>query len=42
VVKASGRGLRRIQAGRIQVYMVVSMILLVLFAVVYYFLVGGM
>ena len=38
LVKASGRGLRKIQAGRIQYYMVVSMVLLVLFALLYYFL----
>jgi NADH:ubiquinone oxidoreductase subunit 5 (subunit L)/multisubunit Na+/H+ antiporter MnhA subunit len=38
LVKASGKGLRRIQAGRIQYYMVVSMIMLVIFALLYYFL----
>jgi NADH-quinone oxidoreductase subunit L len=38
LVKASGRGLRRIQAGRIQYYMVASMVVLVLFALLYYFL----
>ena len=42
LVKASGSGLRKIQAGRIQYYMVVSMVVLVLFAVMYYFLIGGM
>ncbi len=38
LVKASGKGLRFIQAGRVQYYMVVSMALLVIFAVLYYFL----
>jgi NADH-quinone oxidoreductase subunit L len=42
VVKASGSGLRKIQAGRLQYYMVVSMVVLVVFAVLYYFLIGGM
>ncbi|KAF0106139.1 MAG: NADH-quinone oxidoreductase subunit L [Anaerolineaceae bacterium] len=42
LVKASGSGLRKIQAGRIQYYMVVSMVVLVIFAVLYYFLIGGM
>jgi NADH-quinone oxidoreductase subunit L len=42
VVKASGSGLRKIQAGRIQYYMVVSVVVLVVFAVLYYFLIGGM
>jgi NADH-quinone oxidoreductase subunit L len=37
-VKASGSGLRKIQAGRIQYYMVVSMVVLVIFALLYYFL----
>jgi NADH-quinone oxidoreductase subunit L len=41
VVKASGGGLRKIQAGRVQYYMVVSLVLLALFAVLYYFLLGG-
>jgi NADH:ubiquinone oxidoreductase subunit 5 (subunit L)/multisubunit Na+/H+ antiporter MnhA subunit len=40
VVKASGSSLRRIQAGRIQYYMVVSIAMLVIFALLYYFLVG--
>lgn len=40
VVKASGSGLRKIQAGRIQYYMVVSMALLVIFALLFYFLTG--
>jgi NADH-quinone oxidoreductase subunit L len=40
VVKASGNGLRKVQAGRIQYYMVVSMVVLVIFAVLYYFLIG--
>lgn len=38
LVKASGKGLRFIQVGRVQYYMVVSMALLVIFAVLYYFL----
>jgi NADH-quinone oxidoreductase subunit L len=38
MVKVSGNGLRRIQAGRIQYYMVVSMVVLVIFALLYYFL----
>ncbi|MDW8226539.1 MAG: NADH-quinone oxidoreductase subunit L [Anaerolineales bacterium] len=38
MVKASGRGLRFIQAGRVQYYMIVSMALLVIFAALYYFL----
>jgi NADH-quinone oxidoreductase subunit L len=38
MVKASGKGLRKIQAGRIQYYMAASMTLLVLFALLYYFL----
>ncbi|MEW6092477.1 MAG: hypothetical protein AB1531_00790, partial [Chloroflexota bacterium] len=42
LVKASGRGLRKIQAGRVQYYMLASMVVLVLFAVLYYFLIGGM
>jgi NADH:ubiquinone oxidoreductase subunit 5 (subunit L)/multisubunit Na+/H+ antiporter MnhA subunit len=41
-VKASGNGLRKVQAGRIQYYMVVSMVVLVVFAVLYYFLMRGM
>ena len=41
-VKASGTGLRKIQAGRIQYYMVASIAVLVLFALLYYFLIGGM
>jgi len=40
VVKASGSGLRKIQAGRIQYYMVASIAVLVIFAVLYYFLLG--
>jgi NADH-quinone oxidoreductase subunit L len=40
-VKASGNGLRKVQAGRIQYYMVVSMAVLVVFALLYYFLIGG-
>ncbi|MDP2993774.1 MAG: proton-conducting transporter membrane subunit, partial [Anaerolineales bacterium] len=42
VVKASGSGLRKIQAGRIQYYMVASVAVLVIFALLYYFLIGGM
>ena len=42
LVKASGSGLRKIQAGRIQYYMVVSVALLVIFALLYYYLIGGM
>ena len=38
VVKASGFGLRKIQAGRIQYYMVASIAVLVIFALLYYFL----
>jgi NADH-quinone oxidoreductase subunit L len=38
MVKASGSGLRKIQAGRIQYYMLVSVVVLVIFALVYYFL----
>lgn len=41
VVKQAGRGLRFIQAGRIQSYMVVSFAMIVLFVVLYYFLIGG-
>jgi NADH-quinone oxidoreductase subunit L len=42
VVRASGSGLRKIQAGRIQYYMVVSMVVLAVFAAVYYFMIGGL
>ena len=38
VVKASGSGLRKIQAGRIQYYMLVSVGVLVIFALLYFFL----
>jgi len=38
VVKASGSSLRKIQAGRIQYYMVASVAVLVIFALLYYFL----
>ncbi|MGD0750246.1 MAG: NADH-quinone oxidoreductase subunit L [Anaerolineales bacterium] len=41
-IKASGSGLRKIQAGRIQYYMVVSIVILVVFAFIYYFLKLGM
>ena len=42
MVKSSGSKLRKIQAGRIQYYMVVSIVMLVIFAFLYYFLKGGM
>jgi NADH-quinone oxidoreductase subunit L len=42
MVKASGSRLRKIQAGRIQYYMVVSIAVVVIFALLYYFLIGGM
>ncbi len=42
LVKASGRGLRKIQSGRVQYYMLASMVVLVIFAVLYFFLIGGM
>jgi NADH-quinone oxidoreductase subunit L len=38
VVKASGSGLRKIQAGRIQYYMIASIAVLVIFALLFYFL----
>jgi NADH-quinone oxidoreductase subunit L len=38
VVKASGKGLRKIQTGRIQYYMVASITVLVIFALLFYFL----
>ena len=41
MVKASGSGLRKIQAGRIQYYMVVSVTVFAIFALLYYFLLGG-
>jgi hypothetical protein len=41
-VKASGSRLRKIQAGRIQYYMVASVAFLVIFALLYYYLIGGM
>ncbi len=41
-VKASGSGLRKIQAGRVQYYMVVSILMLALFAFLYFFLKAGM
>jgi len=40
-VKASGSGLRKIQAGRVQYYMVVSILMLALFAFLYFFLKAG-
>ncbi len=41
-VKASGSGLRKIQAGQVQYYMVASVVVLVIFAFLYYFLRRGM
>jgi NADH-quinone oxidoreductase subunit L len=41
-IKASGSSLRKIQAGRVQYYMVVSIVILVVFAFIYYFLKLGM
>jgi NADH-quinone oxidoreductase subunit L len=41
-IKASGSGLRKIQAGRVQYYMVVSIVILVVFAFIYYLLKLGM
>jgi NADH-quinone oxidoreductase subunit L len=41
-VKVTGFGLRRIQAGRVQYYMVASVVMLVIFAFLYYFLNKGM
>jgi NADH-quinone oxidoreductase subunit L len=41
-IKASGSGLRKIQAGRIQYYMVVSLVIFIVFAFIYYFLKLGM
>ncbi len=41
-VKASGFGLRKIQAGRIQYYMVVALVILAIFAFLVYFLKLGM
>jgi NADH-quinone oxidoreductase subunit L len=41
-VKDSGSGLRRIQAGRVQYYMVASVMVLVIFAFMYYLLKRGM
>ena len=42
VVKSSGSGLRKIQTGRLQYYMVASIVVLVIFAFLYYFLKQGM
>lgn len=42
VVKATGANLRKIQAGRIQYYMVASLAVLVIFALLYFFLIRGM
>ena len=41
-VKASGSSLRKIQAGRVQYYMVVSVVLLVIFAFLFYLLRSGL
>jgi len=41
-VKASGSGMRKIQTGRVQYYMVVSIVVMVVFAFLYYFLKSGM
>jgi NADH-quinone oxidoreductase subunit L len=41
-VKASGFGLRKIQAGRVQYYMVASVVVLAIFAFLYFFLKIGM
>jgi NADH-quinone oxidoreductase subunit L len=38
VVKSTGSGLRKIQVGRVQYYMITSMVVLVIFALLYYFL----
>jgi NADH-quinone oxidoreductase subunit L len=42
LVKASGGGLRKIQAGRIQYYMVASLAVLVIFALLYFLMIGGL
>jgi NADH-quinone oxidoreductase subunit L len=42
VVKASGWGLRKIQAGRVQYYMIASMVILVIFALLYFLFTGGL
>jgi NADH-quinone oxidoreductase subunit L len=42
VVKASGWGLRKIQAGRVQYYMVASLVILVIFALLYFLFIGGL
>jgi NADH-quinone oxidoreductase subunit L len=42
IVKVSGSGLRKIQSGRVQYYMVASVVVLVIFAFLYYFLRRGM
>ena len=41
-VRASGFGLRKIQAGRVQYYMIVAIVILVIFAFLFYFLRLGM
>ncbi len=40
-VKASGSGMRRMQAGRIQYYMVASLVVFLIFAILYFFMVRG-
>jgi NADH-quinone oxidoreductase subunit L len=42
VIRASGTGLRKIQAGKIQYYMVVSIVMFVIIAFLFYFLKPGM
>jgi NADH-quinone oxidoreductase subunit L len=42
VVKVSGSNLRKIQAGRIQYYMVASLVILFIFALLYFLLIRGM
>jgi len=42
VVKASGSNLRKIQAGRIQYYMVASLVILFIFALLYFLLIRRM
>jgi NADH-quinone oxidoreductase subunit L len=41
-VRASGFGLRKIQAGRVQYYMIVAIVILAIFAFLFYFLKVGM
>jgi NADH-quinone oxidoreductase subunit L len=42
LVKASGSGLRKIQVGRVQFYMAAAVAVLVIFALLYFFLLGGL